>query len=394
MCITSFESVIQPLQPDDFFQKYWEKSPLVISRNASDYYSGLFSLQDLGTLIWSTKPPWGSVQLANHNRKEGWVDYTTQVPSVDRLAKAYAQGDTIVLNDLQLRWKPLALLCRNFEALFNFVTNGNMYLTPKGTQGLAPHFDTQNVFILQIQGSKNWRLYDSWMKLPLDEMAQDLPFDYAGEISLSAKLQAGDMLYIPRGMVHEALTTDESSMHLTIGVSVLSWKTLLESLLQLASEQDVEFRKALPIGFANSSKVLPHLRTQVEALLKQLLKNVSIEEAVECLAKRVMDTMQVLPDGIYFHTPKVETLSLDTVVKKREGMFCQVFRTQDSVRLQFPGGSAVTGPQILESAFCFLVNSDKFAINEIPNSLSDNGKVVLAHRLINEGLLTIVSSDA
>ena len=397
MYVNSFKSIIQPLQPEDFFQRHWEREPLIISRNHPNYYSDLFSLQDLGVLLWSTGSSWGIVQLANQNKKEGWVDYTTQAPSIDRLTKAYAQGDTIILNDLQLRWKSIALLCRSFEVLFNFVVNANMYLTPNGSQGLAPHFDTQNVFILQIQGSKHWRLYNSWVKLPLDEMFQELPPNYVDlvkEPCLNANLMAGDMLYIPRGMVHEALTSDDFSMHLTIGVSAFTWKILLESVLQIASEQEVEFRQSLPIGFANTSEALPLLHTRVETLLKRLLESFSIEEVIERLAERVMNKMQSLPDDHCFQPSKVDTLTVCTIVKKREGMFCRVFKDQDSVRLQFPGGHAVTGSKILEPVFRFVANSEIFAISEMPDNLSENSKIVLARRLINEGLLTVVSSDA
>ncbi|QEI44317.1 50S ribosomal protein L16 3-hydroxylase (plasmid) [Dolichospermum sp. UHCC 0315A] len=390
MYVTSFESLIQPLQPEEFFHKYWEKEPLVISRNNSNYYSGLFSVQELSTVLWSRELSWGIVQLANHNRKEGWIDYTTQVPSIDRLTKAYAQGDTIVLNDLQLRWKPIALLCRSFEVLFNFLVNVNMYLTPQGSQGLAPHFDTQNVFILQIEGSKNWRLHNSLINLPLDEMAQDIPQGYVGEPKLNAYLQTGDLLYIPRGMVHEALTSDEFSMHLTVGVSPLSWKTLLESVLELASEQDVEFRESLPIGFTNSNQMLPLLYAKSELLLKRLLQSLNIEEATDRIAERVMNKMQSLPDDDCFHTSGIDTLNTDTIVRKREGMFCRVFKDKDSVRLQFSGGYAITGANILEPAFLFVVNSERFAIREMPDNLSDNAKLVLTRRLINDGLLTVI----
>ena len=389
----NFDYVIGSLRSDDFFEQYWEQNPLVISRKNPDYYCDLLSEQDLYTLLWSTKPAWGSVQLANHNRQEGWVDYTTQVPNVDCIARAYGQGDTIVVNDLQWRWKPIALVCRSFEVIFNFVVNANLYLTPKGSQGLAPHFDTQNVFILQLQGSKHWRLYDSSIKCPLDDVAQEVSRIDTGEPLLSATLQAGDLLYIPRGMVHEAVTSDDSSMHLTIGVSVLCWKTLLESMLQLASEEEAQFRQALPIGFANRSDLLVSLHSRIEALLKRLQETVSVEGAVERLAERLMDTMQPLPNDRCFQTPEVDTLSLDTVVKKPEGMFCRMFRDRDSVRLQVPGGSAVKGPKPLEGAFRFVADSDRFAIKEMPNSLSENAKIVLARRLINEGLLIVVSSN-
>ena len=35
----------------------------------------------------------------------------------------------------------------------------NAYLTPAHCQGFAPHFDDVDAFILQVEGTKRWRLY-------------------------------------------------------------------------------------------------------------------------------------------------------------------------------------------------------------------------------------------
>ncbi len=60
--------------------------------------------------------------------------------------------------------------------------------------------------------------------------------------------------------------------------------------------------------------------------------------------------MQLLPDNLYFQIPEVDTLSLKIVLRKREGMFFQVFKERDSGKFQLPGGYAVSIPQILEPA--------------------------------------------
>jgi len=36
----------------------------------------------------------------------------------------------------------------------------NAYLTPAGSQGFAPHYDDVEAFVLQLEGSKDWKLYD------------------------------------------------------------------------------------------------------------------------------------------------------------------------------------------------------------------------------------------
>jgi len=40
------------------------------------------------------------------------------------------------------------------------MVGANVYLTPAGTQGFAPHFDDVEVFMLQLEGKKRWRLYE------------------------------------------------------------------------------------------------------------------------------------------------------------------------------------------------------------------------------------------
>jgi ribosomal protein L16 Arg81 hydroxylase len=45
--------------------------------------------------------------------------------------------------------------------------------------------------------------------------------DNPGPVSEEFELRAGDTLSLPRGLVHEAISTDETSLHVTVGV--LSW---------------------------------------------------------------------------------------------------------------------------------------------------------------------------
>jgi ribosomal protein L16 Arg81 hydroxylase len=381
-----FSRVLAPIDPELFFQEYWQQRPLVLARNDPGYFAGLFSLEALEELLWSTRPGWGDVQLANHRRGEGWVDYTRQPPSLDRLARAHGQGDTLILNDVQFRSRPVASLCRSFESVLNFMVNVNMYLTPKGAQGLSPHYDTQEVFVLQVRGSKHWRLYPPCVELPVEEMAGDLPEGYAPEPMMTVHLRAGDVLYMPRGVVHEALTGTEESLHLTVGVNVLTWKTLLEDVLLLATESDVAYRKALPIGFARRDDALLELRAGLEALLAKLSATAPKDEAVDRLARRYLEQVQSLPDGDLRQLSAPRELTLDTHVRKRAGMFCRVRPEGESIRIEFPGGS-VGGPKPIEPALRFVASAEGFTVRDLPGGLSERAKLILTRRLINEGLL-------
>src|SRR5207248_4395413 len=86
---------------------------------------------------------------------------SVQYPGVRELHQVYEQGRTIVVMTMQHRWPPAAVLCRCLEAAFHCPVHANMYLTPKGAQGFDAHFDPHEVFVLQLEGRKTWRLYGS-----------------------------------------------------------------------------------------------------------------------------------------------------------------------------------------------------------------------------------------
>jgi ribosomal protein L16 Arg81 hydroxylase len=76
--------------------------------------------------------------------------------------------------------------------------------------------------------------------------------DNPGPVSEEFDLRAGDTLYLPRGLVHEAISTDETSLHVTVGILSWTWfDFLLEAVERLASS-DCQVRAALPPAFARS----------------------------------------------------------------------------------------------------------------------------------------------
>lgn len=106
------------------------------------------------------------------------------------------------------------------EYLGTFV-GANLYLTPPDSQGFAPHFDDIEAFVVQVEGRKHWKLYKPRNK------EEELPrfssrnfneeCDSLGEPILDVILAPGDLLYFPRGTIHQAKAVEEEhSLHVTI----------------------------------------------------------------------------------------------------------------------------------------------------------------------------------
>ena len=71
----------------------------------------------------------------------------------------------------------------------------------------APHYDDVEVFVLQLEGSKSWKLYHPVQNLPR-EHSGDFDRDELDEPFQELNLQPGDLMYLPRGVIHEARTSN------------------------------------------------------------------------------------------------------------------------------------------------------------------------------------------
>lgn len=137
------------------------------------------------------------------------------------------------------------------ECYFGSLVGSNVYLTPAGSQGLPPHYDDVEVFILQLEGEKHWRLYQ-----PTVPLAREYSVEAENRIGKPAyefMLKPGDLLYFPRGTIHQADTPPglAHSTHLTISTyQSSSWGDfLLDTISGLVfdmAKADVEFRAGIP----------------------------------------------------------------------------------------------------------------------------------------------------
>ena len=98
----------------------------------------------------------------------------------------------------------MASFCRQLEDAFGLGVQANSYYTPRGSQGFAVHHDTHDVLVLQVAGEKRWLLYNPLLELPLKHQRYSRSLGDEGEPTDDIILRAGDMLYLPRGWLHQA----------------------------------------------------------------------------------------------------------------------------------------------------------------------------------------------
>ncbi|XP_013379273.1 ribosomal oxygenase 1 [Lingula anatina] len=299
-----FDCLIHPVKPKKFFSELWEKKPLLVKRHMPCYNDGWFSTEELDKILRKENIIFGKnidVTTYSNGKRE-----THNPPG-----RAYApivwdyfqNGCSVRLLNPQTYshnvWKFLSVL----QEYFGCMVGANIYLTPAGSQGFAPHWDDIEAFVLQLEGKKHWRLYSPRNDGEVLARYSSGNFTSAdvGEPILDVMLEPGDLLYFPRGVIHQADTpTDSHSLHVTVSTfQQNSWGDLMEQIvptaLQLAIEEDLEFRKGLPrdylsyMGVVNQDSDNPERKAflrKIEQLMTKLLSYAPVDAACDQMGKK------------------------------------------------------------------------------------------------------------
>ena len=384
--------IVDPIGLDNFFRAYWEEKPLHIARDDADYYKQLFSVNDVDKVLHYGKMSYPEIRVVANQQELLPAKYTQADGSLNlnQIYKSYYEDHTIVVNGLNKFWHPLAVFCSDLQNFLHHTAIANMYLSPPNSKGLHPHYDTHDVFVLQVEGSKNWEVHPAVQKTPLLNSFQPvIPEQQLGKPLHSIRLEAGDLLYIPRGFVHHAATSESFSLHLTIGIYPTQWIDLISNALIALSQQDERFRQALPVNYLNSGESYQTLKSGLEELTKILAEKGDIDSAMAMLSDHFIRDNTPVPDGHFSQINQVDRITLDTKVIKRANMPCRLIDRGFSVSLQFPGNS-VNGPKSYELAMQYIANAkEAFTPKSLPDSLSEKKKITLIRRLVRGGLLRI-----
>jgi hypothetical protein len=118
---------------------------------------------------------------------------------------------------------------------------------------------------------------------------------------LDAILAPGDTLYLPRGWLHEALTSESDSLHLTVGLSAYTWLDAVRAALE-GCRDELAFRRSVPEDGEPQDDLL--------ALLEERL---SSAEVVERRRERFVRTRHpVLDDQLELFSTGLDDIRLLT----------------------------------------------------------------------------------
>jgi len=246
--ITTFRQLIAPITPEQFFDEYYDKKALYIPGNV-EKVADICSWDHINDLMqmvttWSDK----NLKIVIDAKTVQPVSFCERVANRDRLgsmrpqphkvAQLFNQGATIVLDLMETMNPGIRAATEAIQMATGFRVSCNAYSSRKQHKAFDSHFDSMDVFALHIEGTKSWRVYKGRFENPLERHGYDNPSHSPeflekakGDLLMEIEMKPGDMLYLPKGVYHDALASTEACLHLSFGTTqpcgldVINWLT-------------------------------------------------------------------------------------------------------------------------------------------------------------------------
>ncbi len=390
--------MLSPVSRDLFLKEYWEEKPLLIQRHTPCFYACLFSSPDVDQIISYSEMGFPMIRAVQKGKTEQSLNFVRDPFSPDKpliaqikaAYKLYSEGYTLIVNGLEWRSQAVRRLCRFLEAELSHPVGVNAYATPKGSQGFSVHFDDHDVLILQIEGSKHWDIYPPDSLLPLEEKSSGFkptPDSQLPQPFLTTALEAGDLLYLPRGWFHSARASDDASLHLTVGIFVYRWADFIQHTLRDVTEKDIRFRRALPPGFLNEGAPSESLRAQMEELLGALQSGADAGATRAAMARLLLKRGEPATGSRLGEINAASQIEIDTELEKPAALRGMLMAAGAFCTFHFHG-TELRLPAKTAQALKFLSEQEgPFTGRQVPGPLRESEVLVLLRRLIREGFL-------
>ncbi|CAN5570333.1 hypothetical protein BH24ACT26_BH24ACT26_10970 [soil metagenome] len=301
-----------------------------------------------------------------------------------RVLGHFAEGATIVFQALHRHWEPLSRFCRELELTFTHPVQVNVYLTPPSSRGLDVHYDTHDVFVLQVSGTKHWEVYGRALDLPLAHQRRRGKYPNPGVPQIDVELKPGDCLYVPRGFLHGAETNALESTHMTIGILSYTWMDVMKVAMEHASDE-VFLRDALPTGFAYSPGDAADAARDKLSAFARWLADLDPEALTSRVAERFWSSRAPVLTGQLQQVLDLDTLGDESLVRRRRGTVWRMRVDPDEVVLVL-GDRRVHLPARVAPALQHMFEREELEVIELSEHLDASGRRVLVRRLILEGL--------
>lgn len=278
---------------EEFVQGARQGATLYIP-GCTDKLTGIFDWRELNRLL-ATRAAWSSQTMRLIWQKEDLPatrfchpadvnepDLPAR-PDAARIRDWLHRGAMLVLEHVARLSPTLHHLACALDATFAATTTSRACCRTSGQDARAARLESRDLFVLQIHGKVCWDIYEGRLLHAIEGTREevlgwipDRRQDAAGRVIRSVNMCPGDLLYVPRGQFHDAMTvTDQPSLWIEFALKAFTGLDFMEILVRSLGA-DPSFRQALP-HFDDEAAHRSHLLALGERL-QRLLQQPTLSE--------------------------------------------------------------------------------------------------------------------
>ena len=387
-----FEALIYPATTGDFLGSYWRRRPMhARAANRLTSARDILRPEDIDAILNAAAANandfdfFMSGNSADRRKFTGPGDYVM----MNSLLGMYAGGGTIHVTNIQKYHQAMDSLCKTLQQELQCDVEGDLWLTRMNSFDPYLHFDSHDIFVLQTQGRKRWRLFEQ-IEVHENRATAAVDWNVVGDPVLDILLEPGDLLYLPPYTPHAVTTVDEHSVQVGLGVHPTTWRQVLEQALAITKDAPGPLQDVLPLAIATDAIPPGALLEALSKIVGRALAAVDPVSLDAANRRRFLEDMTHARDA-HFTSRVLGAASLDegSAFERRPDTSSDVYLAADGrAVLRFSGGGFFSGPSDLLEDLTFIAQAEgSMFAHDLPGRLDGKSRVLLVRKLVEAGFL-------
>jgi 50S ribosomal protein L16 3-hydroxylase len=258
------------LSPEDFLENYWQQQPLVV-RQAFPGFKSPISADELAGL--SCEADVNSRLVIEKGGKHPWQ--TLYGPMDEAVFQDLPDTHwSLLVNDVEKHLPELAWIVDRFRFIPEWYVDDLMISYAPAGGSVGPHLDQYDVFILQAQGHRHWQIHNREVAEDNQVAGTDMQIQKDFQAEQEWLLAPGDLIYLPPGVSHYGVATDEC-LSFSIGFRAATHAEMLQDFVEYISRGEpgkVTFRDPSLVVQPYANEITAATIETVRGILKDYLR--------------------------------------------------------------------------------------------------------------------------
>lgn len=290
MVFPDFHHLFAPIGTDIFFADCWQQRSVNFSLTRNAFVQIIREVGPLDIAHFARVAREGvRAWIANE-----YIEHSVLPVDAENARKLFDIGATLYFINIPL--ERLTNAVADFLGAPRQKIVASMFLTPP-SGGASPHFDKNENFTIQLTGRKQWVVdvipmaaapLDGYvLGQPVPSSLRNLLGNTGGQLKQTIDIRAGDMLYVPRGAVHQTFS-DEMSWSLNLSYVPFSWVDIIRVGLCRRLEQSARWRGSVA-GMGDKCDMAAHQANIFRDLIVKLRDMLNDPAEVDRICQDLFD---------------------------------------------------------------------------------------------------------